>query len=76
MVVSKYRWPVALYDMEQNMTRIAFMEQTHCEEFLSAIAVKGHPFVQGYTTEYAEKFQNDFEAFLADAAHKEHLEET
>lgn len=75
MVVSKYRWPVALYDVEQNMTRIAFMEQKHCEEFLCAIAAKGHPFVKGYTSEYAEKFQHNFEAFQQEAAHKENLEQ-
>lgn len=69
MVVSKYRWPVALYTVDQTMLRINFMEQKSCERFLANIAAQGHPFVQGYTTEYAEKFQNNFEAFLADAAH-------
>ena len=63
MVVSKYRWPVALYDLEQHMTRINFMEQKNCEEFLKAIAAQGNPFVKGYTSEYAEKFQQDFGAF-------------
>lgn len=75
MVVSKYRWPVALYDTAQKMTRINFMEQKHCEEFLDAIAAQGHPFVKGYTSAYAEKFQNNFEAFLEDAAHKTDLEQ-
>lgn len=65
MVVSKYRWPVALYDLEQHMTRINFMEQKHCEEFLKAIAAQGHPFVKGYTSELSEKFQQDFGAFQA-----------
>lgn len=67
MVVSKYRWPVALYDVEQHMSRINFMEQKHCEEFLNAIAGRGYPFVQGYTSEYAEKFRNQFEAFREEA---------
>lgn len=70
MVVSKYRWPVALYDNDQHMIRLNFMEQKHCEEFLDVIAAKGHPFVKGYTSDYAEKFQNDFAAFQAEAARK------
>lgn len=75
MVVSKYRWPVALYDITQNMTRINFMEQKHCKEFLNAVAAQGYPFIKGYTSEYAEKFQSDFEVFLREAAHKENMEQ-
>lgn len=69
MVVSKYRWPVALFDTEQNMTRINFMDQKHCEDFLNAIAAQGNPFVTGYTSEYAEKFQNNFTAFKVEAGY-------
>jgi hypothetical protein len=67
LVVSKYRWPVALYDHQQNLTRICFVEQSSCQEFLKAIADQGNPFVCGYTSAYAEKFQNDFAGFCQDA---------
>ena len=67
MVVSKYRWPVAVYDREQNMTQLQFMEQKHCQDFLDAIKAQGHPFVMGYTSELAERFRNDFSAFIRDA---------
>ena len=67
MVVSKYRWPVAVYDMEQNMTQLQFMEQKHCQDFLDAVADQGHPFVKGYTSDLADQFQNHFPAFVRDA---------
>lgn len=67
MVVSKYRWPVALYDREQNFTRINFMEQKHCQDFLNTIADRGAPFVLGYTSESAQKFQDRFDDFLTQA---------
>ena len=70
MVVSKYRWPVALYDKEQAMTRLQFMDRNCCEDLLTAVAEMGHPFLRGYTSQLAEKFQNDFPGFLADAAKK------
>ena len=57
MVVSKYRWPVAVYDMEQNMTQLQFMDQKHCQDFLDAVEAQGHPFVKGYTSELSEKFR-------------------
>ena len=68
MVVSKYRWPVALYDVDRNMTRVQFMDQKNCEVFLDAIAAQGHPFHRGYTSALSEQFQNDFEGFLQAAA--------
>ncbi len=68
MVVSKYRWPVAVYDREQHMTRIQFAEQKHGKAFLDAIAAQGHPFVQGYTSEISQKFQNNMEDFMQEAA--------
>jgi hypothetical protein len=68
LVVSKYRWPVALYDMQQNQTQICFQDKKDCEKFLEAIAAQGHPFVNGYTTAYAQQFQEDFEGFAAQAA--------
>ena len=67
MVVSKYRWPVAVYDLEQNMTQLQFMDQKHCQDFLDAVEAQGHPFVKGYTSELSEKFRNDFSAFVRDA---------
>jgi hypothetical protein len=67
LVVSKYRWPVALYDHEQQLTRICFAEQKSCQDFLKAIAAQGNPFVNGYTSDYSEKFQNDFAGFCQDA---------
>lgn len=68
MVVSKYRWPVALYDRNQNMTRINFMDQKNCQKFLEAIAAQGNPFVMGYSSENAQKFQDDFKSFVQEAA--------
>lgn len=68
MVVSKYRWPVALYDREQKMTRINFMDQKNCQKFLEAIAAQGNPFVMGYSSEHAQKFQDDFQGFVQEAA--------
>lgn len=68
LVVSKYRWPVALYDEEQNFTQICFMEKKNREKFLSAIAAQGHPFIDTYTSELAQKFKNDPEGFQKDAA--------
>ena len=70
MVVSKYRWPVALYDNAQNLTRIQFMDQKNCTAFLDAIADQGHPFHKGYTSALAEQFQNDFAGFQRDAANE------
>lgn len=67
MVVSKYRWPVALYTREGTQIRLQFMEQKSCEEFLQAVQAQGNPFIKGYTSQYAEKFQQDLEGFLKDA---------
>ena len=63
MVVSKYRWPVALYDRDQNLTRINFMEPQKCQDFLDAIAAQGYPFHVGYTSDLAEQFRNDYIEF-------------
>lgn len=70
LVVSKYRWPVALYDRDQRLLQVSFMEQKHCQAFLDAIAAEGHPFVSGYTSELAQKFQQNFEGFMAEARKK------
>ncbi len=67
MVVSKYRWPVAVYDMEQKETTFQFMEQKDCRTFLDAIADQGHPFLTEYTSALADTFQNDFAAFQEEA---------
>ncbi len=67
LVVSKYRWPVALYNREQELLQVSFMEQAHCQDFLKAIAAQGHPFVSGYTSELSRRFQEDFEGFLREA---------
>ena len=67
LVVSKYRWPVALYDLDQNEIRVCFMEKKDCEKFLSAIEAQGNPFVKGYTTTLAQKFQNNFHKFVEEA---------
>ena len=68
LVVSKYRWPVALYDREQKFTQICFMEKKNREKFLSAIAAQGHPFIDVYTSELGQKFKNDPEGFAKEAA--------
>lgn len=67
MVVSKYRWPVALYTKEQKLVRLTFMEQKNCQTFLDAVAAQGTPFVQGYTSQYSQLFQQDIDAFLKEA---------
>lgn len=67
LVVSKYRWPVALYDLDQKETRVCFMDKKSCEKFLDAIAVQGNPFVKGYTTDLSQQFQNNFEKFVKEA---------
>lgn len=67
LVVSKYRWPVALYDREQKFTQISFLDKKNRDKFLAAVASQGHPFVQGYSTELSGKFKSDFEGFVQDA---------
>lgn len=67
LVVSKYRWPVALFDAQQNMTQICFMEKKNREVFLGAIAAQGHPFVSGYTSELSQLFKSDPEGFVTRA---------
>lgn len=68
LVVSKYRWPVALYDMEQNFYQVCFMDKKNREKFIAAIAAQGHPFMDNYTSDLAQKFNSNFEGFVADAA--------
>lgn len=70
LVVSKYRWPVALYDQEQNCTQICFMDSKNRQVFLDAIKAQGHPFVDTYTSALSQKFKNDPEGFVKDAARK------
>ncbi len=67
MVVSKYRWPVALYDKNQQVTTLQFMEQSHCKDFLEAIADQGNPFIVNYTSQLAALFQDDFPVFCKEA---------
>lgn len=67
LVVSKYRWPVSLYDENQNCTRICFMEKKDCQKLLDAIAAQGHPFIGTYTSELAQKFKNDLPSFMIEA---------
>lgn len=67
LVVSKYRWVVALYDMEQKQTQVCFMEKKNCEKFLAAIQNQGNPFVNGYTANLAQQFQDNFHKFVEEA---------
>lgn len=67
MVVSKYRWPVALYTKDQKLVRLTFMEQKNCQVFLDVVAAQGKPFIQGYTSEYSQMFQQDMERFMREA---------
>lgn len=67
LVVSKYRWVVALYDMDQKQTQVCFMEKKSCEAFLTAIENQGKPFVRGYTANLAQQFQNSFQKFVEEA---------
>lgn len=63
LVVSKYRWPVALYTGPQEMTQICFMDKKNCQKLLDAIAEQGHPFIGTYSPAYAQKFKTDYEGF-------------
>lgn len=67
LVISKYRWVVALYDMEQHMIQVSFQNQGDCQKLLDAIAAQGHPFVSGYTSDLSQKFQQNFKGFVRDA---------
>ncbi len=67
LVISKYRWVVALYDMEQHMIQVCFQNQGDCQKLLDAIKAQGHPFVSGYTSELSQKFQQNFKGFVRDA---------
>ena len=68
LVVSKYRWPVALYDCEREFSRICFAEKADGIAFLNAIASQGNPFVKGYTPELSKMFKSDFEQFQSYAS--------
>lgn len=63
LVVSKYRWPVALYNRDQEFIQICFMDKKNCSVFLDEIAAQGGAFVSGYSTELAGRFKNDFDSF-------------
>ena len=67
LVISKYRWVVALYDMEQHMIQVSFQSQGDCQKLLDAIQAQGHPFVSGYTSDLSQKFQQNFKGFVRDA---------
>ena len=64
LVISKYRWVVALYDMEQHMIQVSFQNQGDCQKLLDAIKAQGHPFVSGYTSDLSQKFQQDLKGFM------------
>ena len=67
LVISKYRWVVALYDREQHMIQVCFQNQADGQKLLDAIAAQGHPFISGYTSELSQKFQQNFKGFVRDA---------
>ena len=67
LVISKYRWVVALYDLEQNMIQVCFQNQGDCQKLLDAVKAQGHPFVSGYTSELSQKFQQNFKGFVREA---------
>ena len=67
MVVSKYRWPVALYTRDQELVRLNFMDRNNCQTFLDAVAAQGNPFISGYTSQYAQLFQSDLDGFIREA---------
>ena len=67
MVVSRYRWPVALYTRDQELVRLTFMDRKSCQNFLNAVADQGNPFLLGYTSQYAQLFQSDPDGFLREA---------
>lgn len=67
LVVSKYRWPVALYDQDQECTQICFMEKKNREKFLAAIAAQGHPFLDYYSSELSQQFKNNLDGFMKEA---------
>lgn len=67
MVVSQYRWPVALFDINQRQYQICFKVQNDCQKFLDAVSAQGYPFVSGYTSALSQKFQQNPEKFIADA---------
>lgn len=67
LVVNKYRWPVALYDQEQEFTQICFMDKKNREKFLAAIAAQGNPFIDNYTSALSQQFKNNFDGFMKEA---------
>ncbi len=67
LVISKYRWVVALYDREQHIIQVCFQNQGDCQKLLDTIAAQGHPFISGYTSELSQKFQQNFKGFVRDA---------
>ena len=72
LVVSRYRWPVALFDREKKQTTICFADKKQAEKFLDAVAAQGYPFVSGYSTTLNERFKGSVEDFekLATASAK------
>lgn len=67
LVISKYRWVVALYDREQHMIQVCFQNQADGQKLLDAIATQGYPFISGYTSDLSQKFQQNFKGFVRDA---------
>lgn len=67
LVISKYRWVVALYDREQHMIQVCFQNQADGQKLLDAIAAQGYPFISGYTSDLSQKFQQNFKGFVRDA---------
>ena len=70
LVVSKYKWPVALYDTAQDLYQICFIEKKSGQKFLSEISKIGYPLIDHYTPEYAQLFKSDIDAFIELAAQK------
>lgn len=71
LVVSKYRWPVALYDYDRTPYRVFFAEKKTAQNFLKAIAAQGHPFIGEYSPNYNQMFKSDFDSFKKLAEHNE-----
>ncbi len=65
LVVSKYRWPVALFNEARKKTILSFMEKKNCQALLDTIAAQGGPFIGEQSPQIAQIFFNDMDAFMA-----------
>lgn len=64
MVVSKYKWPMALYTQDKSYHCINIATKEEVNRILGEIAAHKYPFVEGYTSAKNKMFQNDFQAFF------------